>query len=65
MTARYRRSALIFYEHLMTLSQEVRLVWGHKLTGATVIFFLNRYLLLAFGVATLLQVFAWDTALVS
>ncbi|KAI0747406.1 hypothetical protein C8Q74DRAFT_1374441 [Fomes fomentarius] len=39
-------SALAIYEHLITFDREVRLVWRRKITGATVLFVLNKYLLL-------------------
>ena len=39
--------ALVFYEFLLTLDLEIRLVWRRKLRGATVIFLLNRYIILA------------------
>ncbi|KAI9062446.1 hypothetical protein FKP32DRAFT_1593603 [Trametes sanguinea] len=35
--------ALLAYEYVITLDREVHLVWGRKLTGATVLFVLNRY----------------------
>ncbi|KAI0708036.1 hypothetical protein C8Q76DRAFT_800315 [Earliella scabrosa] len=38
--------ALAIYEHLITFDSEVRLVWRRKVTGATVLFMLNKYLLL-------------------
>ncbi|EIW53058.1 uncharacterized protein TRAVEDRAFT_107339, partial [Trametes versicolor FP-101664 SS1] len=34
-----------FYEYAITLDSEVRLIWRRKITGASIIFFLNRYLL--------------------
>ena len=37
------RSALIFFEYLLTFDQEVRLFWGKKLTSAAALFFVNRY----------------------
>lgn len=57
--------AMIFHEHMMTISQEVRYVWSQRLTGATIIFLLNRYMVLIFGVTIILQTVAWDTPLVS
>ncbi|RDX46396.1 hypothetical protein OH76DRAFT_1420278 [Lentinus brumalis] len=39
--------ALIVYDQLLTFDREVRLVWRRKVTGATVLFLLNRYFLLA------------------
>ena len=57
--------AMIFHEHMMTISQEVRYVWGQRLTGATMIFLLNRYMVLILGITIILQTVAWDTPLVS
>lgn len=34
---------VVVYDWLLTLSDEIRLVWKRKLTGATVLFLLNRY----------------------
>ena len=34
---------LFLYDYLITFEQEVRFIWGRKLTGANVIFILNRY----------------------
>ncbi|KAI9062447.1 hypothetical protein FKP32DRAFT_1677387 [Trametes sanguinea] len=34
---------LLAFEYVITLDREVRLVWGRKTTGATVLFVLNRY----------------------
>ncbi|TFK86306.1 hypothetical protein K466DRAFT_600432 [Polyporus arcularius HHB13444] len=39
-------TALVAYEHAITLKPEIRLFWKRKITGATVVFFFNRYLLL-------------------
>ena len=36
--------ALYWYEYLITLDQEITLFWTRKITGATVLFFCNRYL---------------------
>ena len=56
---------MIFHEHMTTISQEVRFVWGQRLTGATFIFLLNRYMVLILGITIILQTVAWDTPLVS
>ena len=37
-------AALVLYEYIVTFSTEVQLFWGRKITGATVLFFLNRYM---------------------
>ncbi len=39
-------TALIFFEHILTFGDEVEMFWKQKFTGATVIFLLNRYLIL-------------------
>ena len=57
--------AMIFHEHMMTISQEVRYVWGQRLTVATMIFLLNRYMVLILGITIILQTVDWDTPLVS
>ncbi|KAH9939062.1 uncharacterized protein BXZ73DRAFT_29522, partial [Epithele typhae] len=36
----------IFYEYLITFGQEVELFWGRKINGASVLFFVNRYVVL-------------------
>ena len=38
-------TALVFYEYAITLGQEIDMFWKRKFTGATVLFMLNRYLL--------------------
>ncbi|KAJ8473870.1 hypothetical protein ONZ51_g7598 [Trametes cubensis] len=35
--------ALLSFEYVITFDREVRLVWGRKVTGATVLYVLNRY----------------------
>ncbi|KAI0645162.1 hypothetical protein C8Q79DRAFT_755391 [Trametes meyenii] len=35
--------ALLAFEYAITLDREVRLVWGRKVSGATVLFILNRF----------------------
>ncbi|KAI0701048.1 hypothetical protein BC835DRAFT_1303840 [Cytidiella melzeri] len=44
----YGLVALVVYEHLITVSREVRNVWSRKFSGAAVLFALNRYLLLVY-----------------
>ena len=38
--------AFILYEYLITFDLEVQLFWKRQLTGAGILFLLNRYLLL-------------------
>ncbi|KAH9928744.1 uncharacterized protein B0H18DRAFT_1000427 [Fomitopsis serialis] len=56
-------ATMIFHEHMITITQEVRYVWGQRLTGATLIFLLNRYVVLILGSTIVLQTVAWDTPL--
>ncbi|KAI0357260.1 hypothetical protein OH77DRAFT_1435943 [Trametes cingulata] len=43
--ANFAQAALIFYEYFITFASEIRLIWRRKITGASVIFFLNRYIM--------------------
>ncbi|KZT01602.1 uncharacterized protein LAESUDRAFT_663589, partial [Laetiporus sulphureus 93-53] len=56
---------LIFFEYIVTLSEEVHVIWGARLTAVTVIFALNRYLLTVQGISFILNAFWWHTPLVS
>lgn len=40
--------ALFFYDYLITIGQEIEVVWRRKLTGATLLYVLNRYLIFIF-----------------
>ena len=42
----YVAVALVAYEHLLTFDQALKVIWRRKWSGATLLFFLNRYLLL-------------------
>ncbi|KZT08828.1 uncharacterized protein LAESUDRAFT_602900, partial [Laetiporus sulphureus 93-53] len=57
-------SALIFYEHIVTFPEEVHVIWGGRLTTVTVIFALNRYLLMVQGISFALDPIWWHTPLV-
>lgn len=50
-------SALVLYEHVATFSQEVQLMWFAKTSLATVLFFINRYVLLLSATLSMLEVF--------
>ncbi|KAI0667148.1 hypothetical protein C8Q78DRAFT_982484 [Trametes maxima] len=43
--ADWTEATLILYEYCITLDSEIRLIWRRKITGASVIFFINRYLM--------------------
>ncbi|KAH9927694.1 uncharacterized protein B0H18DRAFT_875458, partial [Fomitopsis serialis] len=47
--------AVIFYDHIITFTEEVQLIWSRRLTGASWVFLANRLLLLVYGVALLVQ----------
>ena len=66
LTKLRRTQALILYEHLLTLEQERRAIWTRPWSIPTVLFILNRYLLLLFGLAVFLWGFvSWETDSVS
>ncbi|KAI1791865.1 hypothetical protein LXA43DRAFT_1061116 [Ganoderma leucocontextum] len=44
--------AFLAYEHLITFETEVTLFWKKQFTGASLLFFVNRYLTIAWAVAT-------------
>ncbi|OSX58739.1 hypothetical protein POSPLADRAFT_1151573 [Postia placenta MAD-698-R-SB12] len=50
-------TALVLYEHVATFSQEVQLMWFAKTSLATVLFFINRYVLLLSATLSMLEVF--------
>ncbi|KAH9916476.1 uncharacterized protein B0H18DRAFT_1038319 [Fomitopsis serialis] len=58
-------TALVVYEHIITISQETHLLHGRKFSGGVLLFLLNRYTLLLFGAENLIYVFSWDTRMVS
>ncbi|KAI1783011.1 hypothetical protein LXA43DRAFT_977319 [Ganoderma leucocontextum] len=45
--------ALIVYEYLITIGAEVELFWKQKITGASVLFLANRYLMLFYTLSLL------------
>ncbi|KAI0704474.1 hypothetical protein C8T65DRAFT_741038 [Cerioporus squamosus] len=47
-TCTYAVLALIVFEYALTFRQEVDMFWNRKLTGATALFLLNRYLIIIF-----------------
>ncbi|KAM5530949.1 hypothetical protein V8D89_015394 [Ganoderma adspersum] len=44
--------AFLGYEHLITLDAEVSLFWKKQISGASLLFFANRYLTIAWAIAT-------------
>lgn len=47
-------TAVIIYEYLANLDAEVELFWRRKVTGASVVFFGNRYMMLVYALLDLL-----------
>ncbi|KAM5541377.1 hypothetical protein V8D89_004931 [Ganoderma adspersum] len=45
--------ALVFYEYIITLQDEVAYFWGRRFTCSSFLFYSNRYLVLAYSVALL------------
>ncbi|OCH92644.1 hypothetical protein OBBRIDRAFT_423876 [Obba rivulosa] len=39
-------SAIVFHDHLITVSQEVQFVWGRRWTSVNLLFYLNRWITL-------------------
>ena len=46
---------LVLYEHLVTFNTEVQLFWAGGVTGASVLFFVNRYILLVYTLLGILK----------
>ncbi|KAI9068729.1 hypothetical protein FKP32DRAFT_1671971 [Trametes sanguinea] len=55
--ALFAEASLIFHEYLITFDSEVRLIWRRKITGATILFFLNRYIMILQNAITLVTYF--------
>ena len=47
---RFHHEAVLFYEYAITLGREIQLFWRSPFTGATGLFFGNRYLTLSYNV---------------
>ena len=48
-----KNSVILFYDYLITFGDEVQLFWRRKWTGATVLFILNRYIVLLVHIISL------------
>lgn len=55
-------SALILYEYVITLKHEYRNMWRGTRSFGTVLLFINRYVLLVFGLCVFLQTFPCSNA---
>ena len=49
----YTHAAFVVYEYLVTFSNEVQLFWGRDITGASILFFINRYMMLFYAIFSL------------
>lgn len=49
MSSNYCLTALLAFEHTITFGSEVELFWKQKWTGSSIIFLLNRYLVLLYN----------------
>ncbi|KAH9850484.1 hypothetical protein C2E23DRAFT_887375 [Lenzites betulinus] len=58
--ANYAEGAVIFHEYALTFESEVRLIWRRKITGASIIFFLNRYIMLFQNAITIASYWPWS-----
>ena len=56
---------IVGYDYILTLKGEIDYVWRRKLSGATVIFFVNRYFLIAAVALLVLESVSWETTKVS
>lgn len=56
-------TALCCYEHIITFGEEVRCVWGRRISGASALFLVNRYATLTLSLAGLVQVVPWNKVL--
>lgn len=56
---------LIIYEHVALLEQEIEYMWNWKISHVTVLFLVNRYILLVSAILGILSVLDWRASSVS
>ncbi|TFY70100.1 hypothetical protein EVJ58_g38 [Rhodofomes roseus] len=56
-------SLLIIYEHLALLESEIHYMWKWEFTNVTILFLVNRYILLVSAALGVLSVFDWTNAM--
>lgn len=54
------RLVICFYDHIFTFSQEVTYVWNRRFSAITVVFVLNRYVVMSDRIVRLFQFKSWD-----
>lgn len=52
--------ALVLYEYIITFGQEVQFIWGSGATGAIIIFYLNRCVMVGVGIMNALSIINWN-----
>ena len=52
--------ALLYYDYLLSFSQEVRYMWKARLSGTTAIYIVNRYSILVNRAVNMLCFVAWQ-----
>ena len=50
---------LFCYDYILTFSREVKCIWSRKVSAAVVLFFINRYVVLANRLIRLIQLYDW------
>lgn len=50
-----RLAVLFCYEYAITFDEEVRCVWKRRISGASVLFILNRYIMLVASLASIVK----------
>ena len=53
----FSSTGVLVYDYILTLGQELQLFWKRKLTGATVLFLINRYLFLFYIIISMCSYF--------
>lgn len=48
------------YDYIITFGEEVRCVWKRRASGASILFVLGRYAMLAASLASITQVLPWN-----
>ncbi|TCD62758.1 hypothetical protein EIP91_006430 [Steccherinum ochraceum] len=54
-------AAVFLYDTLLTLPKEIDQIWLSKFSGATILYFVNRYCLLAQKILIFMQLFPWGS----
>ncbi|EMD37428.1 hypothetical protein CERSUDRAFT_73324 [Gelatoporia subvermispora B] len=50
-------AALVIYDHLITFSDEVKFIWGRKLTSVTLLFYVNRWAIILWALCQISTLF--------